>query len=214
MHGKFGVIVVDPPWEYNQYRDKANGAAKANYDCIVFDDLAAIDPINKWGKESCLLALWCTGPTIADGRASKLMEAWGCQGKTLLPWLKNSPTTQDLSTGVGIWFMGNCEYIMFGVKGKIGNFNSRRGKLGVLVEDRFSPTFWKRLSEINLLAPKSRVHSKKPETLQDYLETFDGPYLELFATRQREGWTCWGKDLGQTIDSTGVHNINATPSIL
>ena len=38
-------------------------------------------------------------------------------------------------------------------------------------------------------------HSKKPEAFQDIVESVSpGPYLELFARRQRLGWHTWGNE--------------------
>lgn len=197
-----GVIVADPPWEYTQYRDSANGAAKASYKCSALDKLAAI-PVADWGRKDCVLVLWCTGPKMNEAVA--LMDAWGFEWKTMIPWTKNSPTTEDLATNVGIWWMGNSEYVAFGTRRNPGNFKRRRGNLGYLHGEKgLDADIWKRVSERVLLAPKDRQHSKKPETLQDYLETFDGPYVELFATREREGWLCLGYDTGYALTENGV----------
>lgn len=39
-------------------------------------------------------------------------------------------------------------------------------------------------------------HSKKPEAFQDIVEQVSpGPYLELFARRQRMGWSTWGNEV-------------------
>ena len=44
-------------------------------------------------------------------------------------------------------------------------------------------------------APVGR-HSEKPEAFYELVERFsDGPYCELFARRQRPGWTCFGDEL-------------------
>lgn len=40
------------------------------------------------------------------------------------------------------------------------------------------------------------AHSRKPEDVQDRIEQlFDGPYVELFARRQRSGWLCLGNEI-------------------
>jgi N6-adenosine-specific RNA methylase IME4 len=211
---RFGVILADPAWAYNQYRDSANGAAKSAYQCMSLDELAEI-PVGKWSADDCVLAMWCTNPKLDVG--IDLMRYWGFQYKTKVPWIKNIPSTQDMATNVGIWFQGNSEDLLFGVRGNIGGFfpkdstvPNRKGKLGLLVGDRHNPEFWKRLSERALLAPKVKKHSKKPETMQDYLETFEGPRLELFATRERPGWECWGYDTGCELGPFGVRAKDTT----
>jgi N6-adenosine-specific RNA methylase IME4 len=43
---------------------------------------------------------------------------------------------------------------------------------------------------------KRGKHSQKPEEFQDMIESVSpGPYLELFARRQRPGWTVWGNEV-------------------
>ena len=39
-------------------------------------------------------------------------------------------------------------------------------------------------------------HSEKPEAFYEIVEQLSpGPYLELYARRQREGWTCLGDEV-------------------
>jgi N6-adenosine-specific RNA methylase IME4 len=40
------------------------------------------------------------------------------------------------------------------------------------------------------------VHSEKPEEFRRLIEQlYDGPYVELFARKEAEGWTCWGNQI-------------------
>lgn len=201
--------IIDPPWSYEQYHDAANGAAKSSYECSATEEIARI-PVGEMLAPKAVVALWTTGPMLAQGEAHKLLRAWGLTGKTLIPWLKNSPTSTDLATGVGIWFQANAEYVIFAVKGSSpGDFASRRGRLGVLVGDREDPDFWARVSERDaILAPKAKKHSEKPWTLHEYMETFEGgPKVELFARREREGWTCLGDELGWYLGEWGAAQL-------
>jgi len=44
---------------------------------------------------------------------------------------------------------------------------------------------------------KYTVHSGKPDEFYELVESMlEGPYYELFARRQRPGWTCTGYELG------------------
>lgn len=48
-------------------------------------------------------------------------------------------------------------------------------------------------------------HSTKPEFFQDMIETVsDGPRLELFARRPREGWTVWGNEVEANLRVRGA----------
>jgi N6-adenosine-specific RNA methylase IME4 len=43
---------------------------------------------------------------------------------------------------------------------------------------------------------RSDEHSQKPEEYARIIEKlYDGPYLELFARRKRDGWTTWGNQV-------------------
>src|SRR3990167_1984628 len=198
----YGVIYADPPWPYSQYRKAANGAAASAYKCMSIADIRRI-PIWEFANPNCVLFLWTTGPMIAHGSMTAVLQDWGFEGKTCIPWLKNSPTSADLATGIGIWFMANAEYLICATRGKIGGFfeklanedkprRLRGGNLGVVIGDRGDPEFWQRESERALLAPKDTKHSRKPPTIRDYAASFEGPHLELFAREQHSGWTCWG----------------------
>jgi N6-adenosine-specific RNA methylase IME4 len=66
-----------------------------------------------------------------------------------------------------------------------------------LIAKRGRPT---RNSPLNVpsvfFAPRGE-HSAKPEEFYALVERFaPGPYVELFARRQREGWTCLGDEAG------------------
>jgi N6-adenosine-specific RNA methylase IME4 len=54
----------------------------------------------------------------------------------------------------------------------------------------------------------SGAHSEKPETFFEIVErACFAPCLELFARRNRPGWTCWGAELDGPIHQTGA-NVN------
>jgi len=190
----FGVIYCDPPWKYSQAWSgkKVHGAAAAHYKTMSDADLAAI-PLGDWASsQGAILALWTTLPRLDSGM--DLLRQWGFTYKTSLPWIKTTPSTGNIQRGVGIWFMGTTELVLFGQKGKVGNFKDRRGTLGLLHNDR---TFF---------APGTK-HSAKPHDLYEYLEAFPGPYLELFARNTRPGWVSWGLELGYELGAWGVRTV-------
>ena len=48
-----------------------------------------------------------------------------------------------------------------------------------------------------ILEPR-REHSRKPDSQYERIEALvDGPYLELFSRKSREGWASWGNDAGR-----------------
>ena len=74
---------------------------------------------------------------------------------------------------MGYWTRASSEVCLLGTRGKPKRLNAdvRQG----------------------IIAPV-RQHSRKPDGIHERIERLvAGPYLELFARQQREGWTAWGK---------------------
>ena len=53
-------------------------------------------------------------------------------------------------------------------------------------------------SFVGLLSPNLQ-HSRKPDSVYDYAESLPGPYLELFARRERAGWDVFGNQVTNSI---------------
>ena len=103
------------------------------------------------------------------------MEAWGFRYLSCLTWCKPN-------FGMGNYFRGQTEQILFGVK----------GSLPLLRKDVGTWFQWPR-------GPKG--HSSKPKDFFDLIETCSpGPRLELFARGPRDGWTVWGAEAVDAAD--------------
>jgi N6-adenosine-specific RNA methylase IME4 len=196
------AILADVPWSYRNYggstsgrRYAVNGAAAAHYDTMADEDIAAI-PVSQWAADDAVLFFWATWPRL--DAAFPIMKAWGFdEYVTAVPWVKT--LGGDVFRGVGTWTMGASEVLLI----------TRRGEP--------KPQHGERDKNIGLLTGDPRVfyapvgaHSKKPEEVQDWIERLfpGGPWLELFARRERAGWCCWGGDLGFHLSAGGVR---ATP---
>lgn len=246
---KFGGMIGDPGWDYDQFRTTACGAAVAVMETRGVRDICRIRAGHRWAdSQGCVLALWGTGPKIHE--ACHVQRAWGSTHKTMCPWLKTAPKKEQLAAGgIGIWVEAKAEYVLFGTRGDVGGFytvgkKDERGKReftrlrprppGVLVGPRDYPVFWdprveedpdywNALTRDALLAPAVKggkkgdptQHSKKPLALYEYLESFPGPLLELYARvapvadfpeERRARWTCWGWDRGQELGPWGVRD--------
>lgn len=118
------------------------------------------------------LFLWTTNAFM--DKAYDVARAWGFQPKTIVTWVKTKPDgTPSMKTGN--YFRGATEHFLFCIRGSLP-----------LSTDRAYPTafLWPRLS-----------HSVKPDAFYDLVESVSpGPYLELFARRQRLGWDTWGDE--------------------
>lgn len=190
---KFGTIICDPPWPYNQTsrHEKLSGYSDAEYSPLSIAELAAL-PVGAVADEPCVLLLWATWPFLPD--ALRLIDAWGFTFKTALPWVKATSMTPGAEPafsptyGVGYWLRGCSEPLLLALKGK----GSVR-------------TPW-----IGLLSPNAK-HSRKPNTAYELAETFPGPHLELFARAERPGWLSLGNhpdlllqgDIRTTLKSLG-----------
>src|SRR5216683_1431098 len=120
------------------------------------------------GWQSCLRLIRASGPT-----SSRCCEAFTY--KSNIVWHKVRKDGGSDGRGVGFYFRNVTELILFGVRGK----NAR-----TLAPGR---------RQVNLLATRKREHSRKPDEQYDIIEACSrGPFLELFARGNREGWATWG----------------------
>jgi site-specific DNA-methyltransferase (adenine-specific) len=191
-HTKYGVILSDCPWRYRNFKEASNGAAAAHYQTMELEDLKKI-PVSSWAAENCIHFMWTTWPHLAP--AIDLMKIWGFEYKTGLPWIKTVNTS--IRSGIGFFTRSVSELLLIGTKGNPARLTARnQTPVGLLVEE--DRVFY---------APIGK-HSKKPEELQDWIEkTYSGPMLEIFSTRDRPAWTCWGYSTGYKLSEVGVTQV-------
>lgn len=193
MSKQYGVIIADPPWQYNN--TGTEGAAEKHYETLSTADICAL-PIGPRASPDSVLLLWATWPLLPE--ALKVVSAWGFEYVTGFPWVKihGVPRTNlwgELEIkpryGVGFWARGCSELLLVSKRGNakapVGNF------MGLLSENY--------------------THSRKPDNLYEYAESMPGPYLELFARRPRVGWDSWGAQVESTIE---IEACNSTESRL
>jgi len=164
---KFATIVIDPPWDWGDEGDADQlGRARPTYGTMKFDELLAL-PVGDMADLDCHLYLWITNRSLPKGFA--LMEQWGFRYVTCVTWCKPS-------FGMGNYFRGSTEHILFGVR---GSQPLKRKDVGTWFEARRGPG----------------GHSSKPVESYDLIESCSpGPYLEMFARSERGGWVSWGAD--------------------
>lgn len=168
----YKTVIIDPPWSYDQFGAKKHGAVRAHYSSLSYEQLQQL-PINDWIDETCFLIMWGTWPKLNE--AIDLGRHWGFTYLTGIPWIKTTPNTGNIRTGIGFYFQSVSELILIFKKGK--------GKSGVGEIKKERKRFKGLLcgSEKQFYAP-TKGHSEKPLTINDWArETFKGPYLELFA---------------------------------
>lgn len=171
---KYGVIIADPPWPYQQFSERKQGAASAIYNLMTIDELCAM-PIKDLSANDSILLLWGTWPKLPE--ALQVMMAWGFEYVTGFPWIKLDGNGIPVY-GIGFWVRGCSEFVFIG----------RRGNVSPPRLDGF----------LGLMSP-NLYHSRKPESLHEYAETLPGPYLELFGRRTRLGWTVFGNEIDDEL---------------
>lgn len=171
---KFGTILADPPWQFQNRTGKVAPEHKRlnRYGTMTLDDIKGL-PVAEAADEVSHLYLWVPNALLPEGLA--VMQAWGFQYKSNLVWHKIRKDGGPDGRGVGFYFRNVTELILFGIRGK----NAR-----TLAPGR---------SQVNFMATRKREHSRKPDEQYELIESCSpGPFLELFARGERENWTVWG----------------------
>lgn len=128
-------------------------------------------PISDIAEDNCHLYLWATNNYLPA--AIEVMKEWGFTYKTIVTWGKDK-------IGLGQYFRGQTEHCLFGVRGNIP-YKVVDGK--------------RQQGRTLIIAPRGK-HSEKPEEMREMIETVSvGPFVELFARREYDGWDCWGNEV-------------------
>ena len=164
--GLFQTIVIDPPWDWGDEGDGDKyGRTMPDYATMPIDEIEQL-PVGKIADDNCHLYLWITNRSLYKG--FRLLDAWGFRYITCLTWVKPS-------FGMGTYFRGDTEQVLFGVK---GNQPIKRHDVGT-----------------HFNAPRGNGHSAKPDEFYQLVETCSyGPYIDIFGRKGREGWSVWGEN--------------------
>jgi N6-adenosine-specific RNA methylase IME4 len=137
-------------------------SAAMPYETMSIDEIAAL-PVPALAEDDAHLYLWTTQSFLRD--TYRVLDAWGFRQGAILVWSKPPK-------GVVGTYVCSVEFCIFARRGSLAH---KRRQLGTCYQ-------WARGG-----------HSAKPEAFQDMVESVSpGPYLELFARRQRLGWHSWG----------------------
>jgi N6-adenosine-specific RNA methylase IME4 len=165
--GRYPTIVIDPPWDPSDQGDvNVIGRANPTYAVMPLEEIAEL-PVGDLAADNAHLYLWITNRALRSGFG--LLERWGFRYVTMLTWVK--PVY-----GIGNYFRGSTEQVLFGV----------RGSLQLLRQDVGT----------HFHAPRSRRHSEKPDVFYELVESCSpGPWLELFSRSERPGWEVKGAEV-------------------
>lgn len=161
---EFTTIVIDPPWDWGDEGDVDQlGRARPTYATMSLSQLAAL---HIPAADNSHIYLWITNRSLPKGFT--LLDAWGFRYVTCLTWVKPH-------YGMGNYFRGQTEHLLFGVRGSLPLM---RRDVGTVIH-----------------APRGNdTHSSKPVEAYNLIETCSpGPYLDMFSRQERRGWFTWGE---------------------
>ena len=176
--GPFTTQLLDPPWP-ERGGGKIKRGADRHYSLIKTraDMARVILQSGVWDPaDDAHCYAWVTNNYLTWGLW--LMDALGFRYVTNVVWVK---TKADGKTqiGLGQYFRGAHELLLFGVRGKGASIRTDRKDLPSVVH-----------------AERSK-HSRKPGAFYELIEArSSGPYVELFARSERPDWTSWGNEVG------------------
>jgi N6-adenosine-specific RNA methylase IME4 len=171
---KFAAILADPPWKFITRSERGEGrSANQHYRTNDLDSIKAL-PVAQLAADDAVLCMWMVDwcPTAAI----EVIEAWGFTHKTTaFTWAKQNAGGEGWHMGPGYWTRANPEACWLATCGSPKRLYADVHQL--------------------MIAPVME-HSRKPDEAHDRIERLvEGPYLELFARRERRGWMTWGDEI-------------------
>lgn len=183
---RFGAILADPPWP-ERGGGKIKRGADRHYPLMSVREIAAL-PVAALALPDSHLYLWVTNNYLPAGL--EVMAAWDFRYVTMITWAKEG------NAGLGQYFRGKTEHVLFGVRGQPPYKVNADGKRG---------------QGVTLITAPRGAHSAKPEALRQMIERVSyGPYVELFARRAYPGWSRWGNEVDSTTELVETERIIET----
>jgi N6-adenosine-specific RNA methylase IME4 len=175
-----GLIAIDVPWQFTTFSERSSRAIFEHYEPMTLDEIKAL-PIKQLGATDCAVFIWVTWPNLAIWHP--VMEAWGVSYSALaFDWIKLNPDGEGLHWGGGYSSRANPEPCLLA---RIGSpLRLDEGVHSVIFDEGAT-----------IIAPRGE-HSEKPDEAYRRMERlYAGPRLELFARKERPGWTVWGNEI-------------------
>lgn len=172
-HGKYQLIMADPPWTFVTRSKKGvtKKGAGGQYDIMSLDDIKAM-PVADIADKNCLLWLWITNPMLPQGL--DVLRDWGFEFKTAGHWSKK---TKHNKQAFGTGYILRCagEPFLIGTRGTVKTTRSTR----------------------SVIEGPIREHSRKPDEAFDAAEKLipTATRIELFSRQPRVGWDSLGNEV-------------------
>jgi N6-adenosine-specific RNA methylase IME4 len=169
MNERYRVLVADPPWPFNDQLDPRIRGAATQYDILSVQDIKKF-PLPPMYHYSTLF-LWRVAAMQQE--ALDVIAAWDFELKAEIVWKKLTPNGKR-HFGMGRTVRMDHEVCLVATSGR-----------PVTLDKSIRSVF----------EAATGRHSEKPEEFYKLVERLrEGPYCELFARRQRAGWTCLGNE--------------------
>lgn len=191
----FRTLYADPPWQFQNRTGKVAPEHKRlnRYATMPVADIKKL-PVHELAAIQSHLYLWVPNALLPEGL--EVMRAWGFEYKTNIIWEKVRHDGQPDGRGVGFYFRNVTEVLLFGIRGTTNR------------------TLAPARSQVNLIRAAKREHSRKPDEMVSLIEACSpGPYLELFARGDREGWAMWGNQAVADYEPTWKTYANHTVAV-
>lgn len=195
---KYEIIYADFPWPYTSF-----GTAKLDYDQMTESEIADFD-WSRFMEKRCAVFSWVTGPKLdlALRCAEKWRENHGLhyQGIAYI-WVKTTNDGKPIrASGPRPRFVKPLDELLL-----VFSTHPKERVFPLLSESQVQHVFHPDLDDTQpllpdefptdyILAPKQRLHSRKPPIFRDLIVELlgDRPRIELFAREAWPGWSAWG----------------------
>lgn len=183
----YSVLVVDPPWSYGSSTGRTR-TAEHHYETIGdrgkeinrktgagIEGIIAATPVIEMADKNAHLYLWTTNPKLPF--AFECLRAWGFEYKTMLTWVKTKADGGVHGGGMGWFFRGATEHILFAVKGNKGIPSGLR--------------------KPNVVMAGLGAHSEKPKEFYDLLRSIypkEERMIDIYARKAHERFDAWGNE--------------------
>ena len=193
QHSNYRCLVVDPPTRFVA----GTKGRPQHYSRMTDVDIAALPVADLLHPDGAWIFLWVTSPKLYAPKKSKTVMApddmvrqWGARySGRAFTWVKlkrSFAKTHDNDT-----FMNFRSDLHVGM-----GFTTRKNVEDVLLFRTGMPQRLARDVHEVVISP-AREHSRKPDEVMRRIERFcPGPRVELFARESRQGWSCWGDEVG------------------
>jgi N6-adenosine-specific RNA methylase IME4 len=174
VEGKYGTIVIDPPWPIEKIeRDVRPNQVAFDYPIMSEQELAAF-PVADMAADDCHLFCWTTQKSLPV--AFRLLDAWGFRYVFTMVWHKPGGFQP-----IGL-AQYNGEFVLYG----------RRG----------SPAFAETKAFPCVFCAERREHSRKPDEFYEMIKrvTFDGR-IDVFSRELRDGFDQFGNETDRFRDA-------------